>query len=192
MKFLSKFVFVERIESKDINGRTKKKESIIFPRYHQLDCIRRTLYDVVDNHTSRNYLIQHSAGSGKTYTISWLAHRLASLHDKDNKIIYDNIVIVTDRVVVDRQLQRAVTSIEHKAGLIRVMDDKCSSGDLKTALEGNTKIIATTIQKFLYIADAVQGLKNKKFCRNYRRSTFVNSRQGYGGGYKGAWFGREL
>lgn len=163
IEILSKFVFVERIESKDINGRTKKKESIIFPRYHQLDCIRRTLYDVVDNHTSRNYLIQHSAGSGKTYTISWLAHRLASLHDKDNKIIYDNIVIVTDRVVVDRQLQRAVTSIEHKAGLIRVMDDKCSSGDLKTALEGNTKIIATTIQKFLYIADAVQGLKNKKF-----------------------------
>ena len=88
---------------------------------------------------------------------------MASLHDNDNKIIYDNIIIVTDRVVVDRQLQRAVSAIEHKVGLIKVMDDKCSSGDLKTALEGNTKIIATTIQKFLYIADIVQGLKNKKF-----------------------------
>lgn len=163
IEILSKFVFVERVEKKDANGKTKKKENIIFPRYHQLDCIRKTLNDVIENHTSQNYLIQHSAGSGKTYTISWLAHRLASLHDNDNKIIYDNIIIVTDRVVVDRQLQRAVSAIEHKVGLIKVMDDKCSSGDLKTALEGNTKIIATTIQKFLYIADIVQGLKNKKF-----------------------------
>lgn len=163
IEILSKFVFVERTEKKDANGKTKKKENIIFPRYHQLDCIRKTLNDVIENHTSQNYLIQHSAGSGKTYTISWLAHRLASLHDNDNKIIYDNIIIVTDRVVVDRQLQRAVSAIEHKVGLIKVMDDKCSSGDLKTALEGNTKIIATTIQKFLYIADIVQGLKNKKF-----------------------------
>ena len=163
IEILSKFVFVERKETKDESGKTKKKESIIFPRYHQLDCIRETLHRVVETRTSQNYLIQHSAGSGKTYTISWLAHRLASLHDKDNKIIFDNIIIVTDRVVVDRQLQRAVTAIEHKTGLIKVMDDKCSSGDLKTALEGNTKIIATTIQKFLYIADIVQGLKSKTF-----------------------------
>ena len=162
-EIFSKFVFVERKETKDESGKTKKKESIIFPRYHQLDCIRETLHRVVETRTSQNYLIQHSAGSGKTYTISWLAHRLASLHDNDNKIIFDNIIIVTDRVVVDRQLQRAVTAIEHKTGLIKVMDDKCSSGDLKTALEGNTKIIATTIQKFLYIADIVQGLKAKTF-----------------------------
>ena len=163
IEILSKFIFVERSEKLDESGKIRKKENVIFPRYHQLDCIRKTLLSVVDNHTSQNYLIQHSAGSGKTYTISWLAHRLASLHDNDNKIIFDNIIIVTDRVVVDRQLQRAVTAIEHKTGLIKVMDDKCSSGDLKTALEGNTKIIATTIQKFLYIADIVHGLKSKTF-----------------------------
>lgn len=163
IEILSKFIFVERSEKLDESGKMRKKENVIFPRYHQLDCIRKTLLSVVDNHTSQNYLIQHSAGSGKTYTISWLAHRLASLHDNDNKIIFDNIIIVTDRVVVDRQLQRAVTAIEHKTGLIKVMDDKCSSGDLKTALEGNTKIIATTIQKFLYIADIVHGLKSKTF-----------------------------
>lgn len=162
IEILSKFVFVERIEKKEGNKKVTK-ENIIFPRYHQLDCIRKTLSDVHENKTSQNYLIQHSAGSGKTYTISWLAHRLASFHDSDNKIIYDNIVIVTDRVVVDRQLQKAVSSIEHKVGLIKVMDEKCSSDDLKKALEGNTKIIATTIQKFLYIADIVKGLKNKKF-----------------------------
>ena len=162
LEILSKFVFVERLE-KEENGKKKIKESIIFPRYHQLDCIRKTLSDVIENKTDMNYLIQHSAGSGKTYTIAWLAHRLASLHDKDNKIIYDNIIIVTDRVIVDRQLQKAVRSLEHKTGLISVMDDKCSSNDLKVALEGNTKIIATTIQKFLYIADIVKGLKDKKF-----------------------------
>lgn len=164
LELLKKFVFVDRNEKEDpITGKKKKTENIIFPRYHQIDCLRKTLADVVENHSSLNYLIQHSAGSGKTYTIAWLAHRLASQHDKDNKIIFDNIIIVTDRVVVDRQLQKAVTSLEHKSGLIKVMDEKCSSNDLKTALEGNTKIIATTIQKFLYIADIAKGLKDKTF-----------------------------
>ena len=136
---------------------------MIFPRYHQLDVIRRVLADVRENLSSQNYLIQHSAGSGKTNSIAWLAHRLISLHDADNKIIFDNIVIVTDRVVVDRQLQRAIIGMEHKAGLIRVMDDKCNSNDLAIALNGNTKIIATTIQKFPFIVDAVKGLKTKRF-----------------------------
>lgn len=160
IEILTKFTFVER----KVDDKTKKlKENIIFPRYHQLDCIRKILDDVTNNKTSQNYLIQHSAGSGKTYTIAWLAHRLTSLHDTENKQIYDTVVIVTDRVVVDRQLQDAVRALEHKTGLIKVMDKDCSSGDLKTALEGNTKIIVTTIQKFLYIADLVKGLKNKTF-----------------------------
>ena len=163
IEILSKFVFLDKSEKKLPNGKKKVSELLVFPRYHQLDCIRKTLDDVVENKTSQNYLIQHSAGSGKTYTIAWLAHRLASLHDNENKQIYDNIIIVTDRVIVDRQLQRAVSSIEHKTGLIKVMDDKCSSADLKDALEGNTKIIATTIQKFPYIADSVKGLSNKTF-----------------------------
>lgn len=96
-------------------------------------------------------------------SIAWLAHRLTSLHDANNKIIFDNVVIVTDRVVVDRQLQKAIMGMEHKAGLIRVMDDKCVSADLAIALNGNTKIIATTIQKFPYIVDSVANLKNKRF-----------------------------
>lgn len=119
--------------------------------------------DVVENGTSLNYLIQHSAGSGKTNSIAWLAHRLASLHDENNQVIFDNIIICTDRVVVDRQLQKAIMGIEHKDGLIRVMDDKCNSQDLAIALQGNTKIIGTTIQKFPYIVDSVKGLKDKRF-----------------------------
>ena len=164
LDLMSKFIFIESKETEDeLTGKKKTSENVIFPRYHQLDVIRKVLADVRENRTSQNYLIQHSAGSGKTNSIAWLAHRLTSLHDADNKIIFDNVIIVTDRVVVDRQLQKAIMGMEHKAGLIRVMDDKCNSADLAMALNGNTKIIATTIQKFPYIVDSVKGLKNKTF-----------------------------
>lgn len=163
LEIFSKFMFIEISEKEDANGKLKKSETVIFPRYHQLDVLRKVLADVKEHGSSLNYLLQHSAGSGKTNEIAWLAHRLASLHDADNKIIFDNIIICTDRVVVDRQLQQAVMGIEHKAGLIRVMDDKCNSMDLAKALAGNTKIIATTIQKFPYIVDSVSGLKEKRF-----------------------------
>ncbi len=164
LDLISKFMFIEtKDETDEVTGRVKHKESLIFPRYHQLDLIRKLLADLKVNHTSQNYLIEHSAGSGKTNSIAWLAHRLTSLHDEDNKVIFDNVVIVTDRVVVDRQLQKAVMGLEHKSGLIKVMDDKCNSNDLGQALTGNTKIIATTIQKFPYIVDSARNLKDKKF-----------------------------
>lgn len=164
LSLISKFIFIETKENEDgLTGKMKKSETVIFPRYHQLDVIRKVLGDVYENKTAQNYLIQHSAGSGKTNSIAWLAHRLTSLHDADNKVIFDNVVIITDRVVVDRQLQKAILGLEHKAGLIRVMDDKCNSADLAIALMGNTKIIATTIQKFPYIVDSVAGLKDKRF-----------------------------
>ncbi len=161
---IGKFVFVEISEKKDkVTGRRTIVEHPIFPRYHQLRTIRKVVDDLLINHTSQNYLIQHSAGSGKTKTIAWLAHRLASLHDLEDKQIFDNVVIVTDKIVVDRQLQDAVRQIDHKSGLIKVMDDSCSSDDLRKALEGNTKIIATTIQKFLYIVDTIKKINNKHF-----------------------------
>lgn len=161
---IGRFVFVEKSEKKDkLTGKKHTTEHPIFPRYHQLRTIRKVVDDLMVNHTSQNYLIQHSAGSGKTKTIAWLAHRLASLHDLEDKQIFDNIVIITDKVVVDRQLQDAVRQIDHKSGLIKVMDDSCSSDDLRKALEGNTKIIATTIQKFLYIVDTIKRINNKHF-----------------------------
>ena len=164
LDLIGKFIFIETKEKEDeLTGKKKTTETVIFPRYHQLDLIRKLLSDVRENRTSQNYLVQHSAGSGKTNSIAWLAHRLTSLHDAENRIIFDNVIIVTDRVVVDRQLQRAILGMEHKAGLIRVMDDKCNSADLAMALNGNTKIIATTIQKFPYIVDSVKGLKSKTF-----------------------------
>lgn len=172
VELITKFIFIETKENRDpLTGKRKVRQQLIFPRYHQLDVIRKTLADLKINKTSQNYLIQHSAGSGKTNSIAWLAHRLASLHDNDNQIIFDNVIIMTDRVVVDRQLQKAIMGIEHKAGLIRVMDDRCTSEDLKLALESNTKIVVTTIQKFPYVVDLIKddsnssdvALKDKKF-----------------------------
>lgn len=164
LELISKFMFIETKEEVDeFTGKKKVKEKLIFPRFHQRDVLHKLLEDVYLNESSQNYLIQHSAGSGKTNSIAWLAYRLSSFHNANNEIIFDNIIIVTDRVVVDRQLQAAVLAMEHKSGLIQVMDDKCTSADLKRALEGNTKIIATTIQKFPYIVDEVKNLKSKKF-----------------------------
>ena len=164
LDLISKYIIIQTSEKKnEITGKNEIKENVIFPRYHQLDAVRKILDDVKVKLTSMNYLIQHSAGSGKTHTIAWLAYRLATLHDKDNKIIFDNVIVMTDRVVVDRQLQTAIMGMEHKSGFIRVMDDKCGSADLAKALKGNTKIIATTIQKFPYIVDNVKGLNSKRF-----------------------------
>ena len=164
LEIISKFMFIEAKEKKDeITGKTKIKETVIFPRYHQLDVVRKVLDDVYVNKSSQNYLLQHSAGSGKTNEIAWLSYRLATLHDSNNKIIFDNVVICTDRVVVDRQLQKAVMSLDHKSGFIKVMDEKCTSTDLGEALQGNTKIVVTTIQKFPYIVGTVSNMKQKHF-----------------------------
>lgn len=172
LEIISKFMFIEVKEKKEDEKRAAKEgrmlrkkisETIIFPRFHQLDVIRKVLDDVMVNRSSQNYLLQHSAGSGKTNEIAWLSYRLASLHDAENKIIFDSIIICTDKVVVDRQLQQAVLSLEHKSGFIRVMDEKCTSADLGRALEGNTKIVVTTIQKFPYIVGNVKALRDKHF-----------------------------
>ncbi|MEG0077030.1 type I restriction endonuclease subunit R [Anaerorhabdus sp.] len=161
---IDKIIFLQKESKKDSDtGKRVNKESLIFPRYHQFNAVRKVVADVSENGSLKNYLIEHSAGSGKTNTIAWLAHRLSSLHNADDKPVFDTVCIITDRIVVDRQLQNAVLSLEHKAGLIKVMDDTCKSSDLADALNGNTKIIVTTIHKFMYIHELVGKLKSKKF-----------------------------
>lgn len=163
---ISRYVFIEKKEKKvKVKGKRKKVtvESVVFPRYHQLDCVRKVLKDVGENLTAKNYLIMHSAGSGKTNSISWLAHRLANLHDNVGKNIIDTAIVVTDRVVVDRQLQKAICSIDHKNGEVYTLDEGKTSADLARALNSGTKIVATTIQKFPYIIDSVKALANKTF-----------------------------
>lgn len=163
---IERFIYIKKKERKDSDtGKVKKTKELIFPRFHQLRAVERVMADVCLNHTSCNYLIEHSAGSGKTETISWLAHILATVHDTENNNIFDTVLIITDRIVVDRQLQEAILGIEHKSGQVKVMDDTCSSEDLAFALGGNTKIIVTTIHKFYYILNnnLLGNLKNKKF-----------------------------
>ncbi len=163
---LERFVYIKKKKRRDADtGREIKSKELIFPRFHQLRAVERVMGDVIENHTNCNYLIEHSAGSGKTETISWLAHILATVHDKDNKNVFDNILVITDRIVVDRQLQEAILGIQHKSGQVKVMDDRCDSEDLAIALSGNTKIIVTTIHKFYYILNnnLLRDLENKKF-----------------------------
>ncbi len=161
---IKNFIYIEKeSEEEPKTGKLKEKETLIFPRYHQLDAIRNLISDIIVNKTSKNYLIEHSAGSGKTKTIAWLAHRLQSLHDKDEKNIFDSVLIITDRIVVDQQLQAAIKAIDHKQGLIKVMDENCTSSDLAETLKHNTKIVVSTIQKFRYILDETKNILDKNF-----------------------------
>jgi type I restriction enzyme R subunit len=162
---IERFIFVEKKKEKNTEtGKTKIKETVIFPRYHQLRAVERLVADIKVNRTSQNYLIEHSAGSGKTNTIAWLTHILASLHDTNDDNVFSNIIVITDRIIVDQQLQEAIQGIDHKTGLLKVLDEKCNSDDLATALRGNTKIIVTTIHKFFHILEKnLLSLKDKTF-----------------------------
>lgn len=157
--------FVNEIAiSKDVNGNKKKSDSIIFPRFHQFNEINRILADITSKGVSgQNYLIMDSPGSGKTYSISWLAHHLACLHDLSNEPVYNAVIVITDRKVVDGQLQDAVLRIPHESGTVEVMDDDCTSEDLAMALNNKTRIIVSTIQKFSFILDKVSPMSDKKF-----------------------------
>lgn len=131
---------------------------LIFPRYHQLDCVNM----LVDNATpGKNYLIQHSAGSGKTKTIAWLAHRLKNLFDEDENRIYDLILIISDRRVIDKQLQDQVLAIEKTKGSVTVIDK--DSKQLAEAMHTSKNIVVTTIQKFGFIKDLVTDLPNRNY-----------------------------
>lgn len=146
---------VERDEKGNV-----KSERMIFPRYHQLDVVTKLLADVKKNGSGRNYLIQHSAGSGKSNSIAWLAHRLSGLHnDKDEKI-FQSVIIVTDRRVLDSQLQNTVYQFDHVEGVVQKIDKNAQQ--LKEAIEAGTGIIITTLQKFPVIYKEVNS-GNKRF-----------------------------
>ena len=141
LEIVGSFIFIENANKKD--------ERLIFPRYHQLDSVRRLLLQVKSDLAGKNYLIQHSAGSGKTNSISWLAHRLANLHTEQDKLIFDCVIVITDRVVLDRQLQDAIYQIEHATGVVAPIKE--GSKQLANALVDGTKIVITTLQKFPFI-----------------------------------------
>lgn len=135
-------------------------ERMIFPRYHQLDVVTKLLADVKENGAGRNYLIQHSAGSGKSNSIAWLAHRLSGLHDNNDEKIFQSVVIVTDRRVLDSQLQNTVYQFDHVEGVVVKIDKNAKQ--LKEAIENGAGIIITTLQKFPVIYKEVNAT-NKRF-----------------------------
>jgi len=141
LEIVGSFIFIENVGKRD--------ERVIFPRYHQLDAVRKLLAQVKRDQTGKNYLIQHSAGSGKTNSISWLAHRLTNLHTEEDKLIFDCVIVITDRVVLDRQLQDAIYQIEHATGVVAPIKE--GSKQLANALVDGTKIVITTLQKFPFI-----------------------------------------
>ena len=166
LDIIQKFISLEKKkEKKKENGveKTVTKKRLIFPRYHQLDVVRKLIADVRVNGSGHNYLIQHSAGSGKSNSIAWVAYRLASLHNAENEPVFTSVVIVTDRRNLDAQLQETVTGFDHTLGSVCAIDEKKSSKDLRDALNSGKRIIVTTLQKFPVIYEEVDETKGKRF-----------------------------
>ena len=162
LDIIQKFISFEvKTEKKDGKNVTKKR--LIFPRFHQLDVVRKLIADVRENGSGNNYLIQHSAGSGKSNSIAWTAYRLASLHNDDNEPVFTSVVIVTDRRNLDAQLQETITGFDHTLGSVCAIDEKKSSRDLKDALNAGKRIIVTTLQKFPVIYEEVDDTTDKRF-----------------------------
>ena len=162
LEILQRFMHLEVKEKQvktDKGVRTVRKETMIFPRYHQLDAVRRLVAHARANGAGRNYLVQHSAGSGKSNSIAWLSHRLASLHDERDQKVFHSVVVITDRRVLDQQLQDTIYQFEHKTGVVEKIDE--DTQQLALALSQGTPIVITTIQKFPFISQALSTLENK-------------------------------
>ena len=160
LEILGEFMHLEVSET-EVKGKKVTKESLIFPRYHQLVVVQELIRHAALEGAGQPYLVQHSAGSGKSNSIAWTAHRLSNVHDASDKKVFDTVVVVTDRRVLDKQLQQTISQFEHKSGVVQVISD--NSAQLAKALNSGVPIVVTTIQKFGYILDQVVNLGTRKF-----------------------------
>lgn len=161
LDLLQNYLHFERKEDEETG---KISTTLIFPRYHQLDAVRKLLSEVRVRGAGDNYLIQHSAGSGKSNTIAWLAHQLSNFFSAADELIFDSVIIITDRQVLDKQLQETVKQFEKTVGLVQKIDK--NTKQLVSALAGGAKIIVCTLQKFSWMRNVLggpKGLKGKKF-----------------------------
>ena len=162
LDLVGRFLHLQTEEEKDPDtGQVTVKETMVFPRYHQWDCVRRLLAAARETGAGTNFLSQHSAGSGKSNTIAWVAHRLAALHDDQDRKVYDAVVVLTDRKVLDQQLQNTVYQFEHKSGVVEKIDT--DSAQLARALTAGVPIIISTIHKFGFIQDKIQALPDRRY-----------------------------
>jgi type I restriction enzyme R subunit len=153
--------FIHEVEEEDEHGKKTGKRFLVFPRYQQLDAVRKLVVHVRARGAGQRYLIQHSAGSGKSFTIAWLAHRLSTLRDSSDRRVFDSIIVVTDRRILDRQLQRTIRQLEQTLGVVENIDQ--TSRQLREALESGKTIIVTTLQKFPVIARDIGSLPGQRF-----------------------------
>jgi len=162
LDILKRFLHLQVEEKKiptDKGIKTHRKETMIFPRYHQLDVVRKLIANAKQKGSGHNYLIEHSAGSGKSNSIAWLAHRLSGLHDDQDKKVFDTVVVITDRRVLDQQLQDTIYQFDHKQGVVEKIDE--NTQQLAKALASGVPIIISTVQKFPFIAQALDTLDKK-------------------------------
>ena len=160
MDIIGKYINYQ-IEEFKIDGKVIKKEKLIFPRYHQLDVVRKISQHTKESGTGNNYLVQHSAGSGKSNSIAWLAYRLASLHNQKDNNIFDSVIVISDRKILDKQLQDTIYQFDHKQGVVQRIDE--NSTQLAKHLEAGTNIIITTLQKFPFVLDKINDLPKRKY-----------------------------
>ncbi|NUN99946.1 MAG: type I restriction endonuclease subunit R, partial [Saprospiraceae bacterium] len=160
LDLLARFIHLQVEEKLTDEGRKVKKETMIFPRYHQLEAVRALIKQANEEGVGYNYLVEHSAGSGKSNTIGWLAHRLASLHSENNQRVFDSVVVITDRLVLDKQLQDTIYQFEHKRGVVEKIDE--NSRQLAEALENAVPIIITTLQKFPFVSKQLLKLAEER------------------------------
>lgn len=160
LDILARFIHLQ-IEEKKVGDKKVKKETMIFPRYHQLDSVRKMVVDARKKGVGNNYLVQHSAGSGKSNSIGWLAHRLASLHNDADEKVFDSVIVVTDRLVLDQQLQNTIYQFEHKQGVVQKVE--IDSTQLAQALATGVPIVITTLQKFPFVTEKIGELPTRKY-----------------------------
>lgn len=164
LDILGRFLHVF-VEEKQVAGKLVTKEIVIFPRYHQLDVVRKLEAAAITDGPGKSYLVQHSAGSGKSNSIAWLAHRLATLHDAKDAKVFDSVVVVTDRKNLDKQLKDTIYQFEHKQGVVEWIrdDDGSKTPRMIAALKNGTPIIIVTLQTFPFVADKIGELPSKRY-----------------------------
>ncbi|MEE4297342.1 MAG: DEAD/DEAH box helicase family protein [Wenzhouxiangella sp.] len=160
LDLLARFLHLQIEEKRTDDGKKVKKETMIFPRYHQLQAVRNLVEAAAKEGTDHNYLVEHSAGSGKSNTIGWLAHRLSSLHNQSDERVFDSVIVVTDRIVLDQQLQNTIYQFDHRQGVVEKIDE--NSRQLAEALEGAVPIIITTLQKFPFVSQQLLNMSEER------------------------------
>lgn len=160
LDLLARFLHLQIEDKRTEDGRKVKKETMIFPRYHQLQAVRDLVTTAAREGTGHNYLVEHSAGSGKSNTIGWLAHRLSSLHNTADERVFDSVIVVTDRIVLDQQLQNTIYQFDHRQGVVEKIDE--NSRQLAEALENAVPIIITTLQKFPFVAQQLLRMSEER------------------------------